>query len=360
VTWEEYTSEAVEIYVKRWDGFAWAEVGSGSAGGGGISQVGGSYNPDIAVAPDGTPYITWYANEGFGNIEIYVRRWDGNAWVAVGPGSASQGGISDNPGLSRWPSIAIAPDSTPYIAWEDENGIYIRRWNGAVWEEVGAGSASGGGIAGGDGSNVSLAIGPDGVPYAAWEGFDGYWQIYVRRWNGSTWEEVGAGSASGGGISDNDTHSNYPEIAIGLDGTPYVVWMDAEGWPSEEYYIVIRRWDGTSWVEVGEGSSGWGGISGTIGSSYYPSVIIAPDGTPYVTWDQWDEAAETVDIYVRRWDGSGWEEAGPGSGSAGGISNTGHGYHSSINVALDGTLYVVWSDNFPGGLVEIYIRSCCE
>ena len=46
-----------------------------------------------------------------------------------------------------FPSVAVAPDGTPYVAWHDYNPvpteIYVRRWNGSSWEEVGAGSASG-------------------------------------------------------------------------------------------------------------------------------------------------------------------------------------------------------------------------
>lgn len=51
---------------------------------------------------------------------------DSNAgWEEVGAGSASAGGISDNYGVSVYPSLAISPDGTPYIAWEDwSDSIY--------------------------------------------------------------------------------------------------------------------------------------------------------------------------------------------------------------------------------------------
>jgi hypothetical protein len=43
----------------------------------------------------------------------------------AGIGSASGGGISDNSGASYSPSLAIAPDGTPYVAWHDDtNGDY--------------------------------------------------------------------------------------------------------------------------------------------------------------------------------------------------------------------------------------------
>ena len=71
-------------------------------------------------------------------------------WQEVGAGSATGGGISNNTGTSNNPSVAVAPDGTPYVAWHDgtsgNHEIYVRRWNGSTWEEVGAGSATGGGI----------------------------------------------------------------------------------------------------------------------------------------------------------------------------------------------------------------------
>jgi hypothetical protein len=118
----------------------------------------------------------------------------------------------------------------------------------------------------------------------------------VRRWNGSAWEEVGAGSASGGGISNNSGDSKYPALAVAPDGTPYIAWDDTSDGDAEIY---VRRWNGSAWEEVGTGSSSDGGISDNSGDSRRASVAITPGGTPYVTWD--DTTGGDVEIYVRRW-----------------------------------------------------------
>ena len=233
-------------------------------------------------------------------------------WHEVGTDSACAGGISDNSGDSTSPSVAIAPDGTPYVTWYDGSGgddeIYVRRWNGSSWEEVGAGSASGGGISdnSGNSKDPSVDIAPNGAPYVTWrDDSDGDYEIYVRRWNGSSWEEVGAGSASGGGISDNSSWSHGPTVAIAPDGTPYVAWYDDSSGDSEIY---VRRWNGNSWEEVGASSASGGGISDNSGSSWNPSLAIALDDTPYVAWD--DVSSGGWEIYVRRWNGSSWEEVG--------------------------------------------------
>ncbi len=361
VAWHDYSTGGLsEVYVRRWNGSSWAEVGTGSASGGGISDnSGGSRSPSVAVDPDGTPYVAWLDDSVGSGSEIYVRRWDGNTWEEVGTNSASGGGISGNDGNSRDPSVATAPDGTPYVAWHDSTSdnseIYVRRWGGNTWEEVGAGSAGGGGISANDGDSrdCSLAIAPDGTPYVAWrDNSGGDSDVYVRRWDGDTWEEVGAGSASGGGISDSDGDSRYPSMAIGPDGVPYVAWEDG-GFANREIYV--RRWNGSSWEEVGPGSASGGGISDNSGNSGKPSVSAAADGVLYVAWLDNSETS-TYEIYVRRWNGSAWEEAGSGSASGGGVSaNSGWSGMPSVSVGPAGVSYVAWSD-YSGGDPDIYVR----
>ncbi len=367
VAWQDGGGEA-QIYVKRWNGQTWEEVGSGSASGGGISNTNGlSQRPSIAIAPDGKPYVTWdYFNPYEGSTEIYVRMWDGQDWVEVGEGSASGGGISNTFSESSFsPVIAIAPDGTPYVAWSDysDSGygyqIYVRAWNGSSWGEVGNGSASGGGISNTTdySTNPSIAISLDGTPYVVWE--EGQYRIYVRYWDGNTWAEVGAGSASGGGVNNEILMSRDPTIAVAPDGTPYVGWGVSyySPYPMESFsQIYVRAWDGATWAEVGTGSASGGGISNNLGTSILPSIAISQDGTPFVSWS--DSTGGALDIFVRSWSGNAWEEVGAGSASGGGISRTYSSVsNSSITIAPDGTPYVVWE---ASAYSEIYIRRYIE
>ena len=138
-----------------------------------------------------------------------------------------------------------------------------------------------------------------------------YWQVVAKDEHGATktgpvwhfttreapgWQEVGTGSATGGGISDNDSQSSFASVAIAPDGTPYVAWSDDS---SGDYEIYVRRWNGSTWEEVGTGSASGGGISDNTGDSYNPSMAIAPDGTPYVAWHNNCDGDD--EIYVLRW-----------------------------------------------------------
>ena len=285
----------------------WLEMGSGSASGGGISDTSkDSTVPAIAVTSGGTLYVAW-SDESNGNNEIYVKRWDGASWTELN-GSASGGGISVNGGISSSPSIAVALDGTPYVAWSDgtsgNNEIYVRSWDGANWTEVGAGSASGGGISGtgGESAAPSIAVAPGSTPYVAWEEETGEENrdIYVKRWNGAIWEGVG-GSAAGGGISQNSGFSNDSSMGIAPSGTVYVAWSDLTSGSSEIY---VRQWNGESWVPVGTGSDSGGGISDNDAMSWVPSIAISADGTLYVAWQ--DSSSGDSEIYVRQWNGESW------------------------------------------------------
>jgi len=141
-------------------------------------------------------------------------------------------------------SLAIDGDGRPVVAWRDDSGgdfeIYLRRWNGDDWVEL-DGSASGGGISanGGDSRSPSLATLPGGAPIVSWRDDDsGDFEIYVRRWTGSAWVEMDAGSATGGGISANGGESWWPSLAVGPDG-PVVAWEDDSGGDDEIY---VRRY----------------------------------------------------------------------------------------------------------------------
>jgi hypothetical protein len=355
VAWANRNERQYEIYVRRWDGFAWQEVGAGSASGGGISNTSGDSKwLSMAVAPDGTPWVAWEDWTADGPA-IYVRHWDGSAWQEAGPGSASDDGIS-NGGYSRGPSVAVAPDGVPYVAWSENTSfgweVYVLRWDGSSWQEVGAGSASGIGISnsGGSAAGPSVAIAPDGTVYVAWENFADRSQVHIRRWIDSTWQEVGLGSASGGGISQSSGDAAEPVLAIAPNGRPYVAWYDNQSGDSEIY---VRSWTGSVWQEVGQGSAGGRGISGNSGHSETPSIAVNADGVPYVAWSDYESGISN--IFVRTWDGSAWLEAGAGGASDGGISkNSGDSWRPSLSISPTGIPFVAWYDDSLDDF-EIYV-----
>jgi len=115
----------------------------------------------------------------------------------------------------------------------------------------------------------------------------------------SNWWEVGPGSASGGGISNNDGRSRYPSLVLDSADYPVVAWCDDT---SGEWQIYIRRWDGSTWVEVGAGSASGGGISNDSERSMNPTVVVDSMDNPIVGWSNNLSSSG----HIKRWDGSAW------------------------------------------------------
>jgi len=349
VAWSDTSSGDAEIYLRRWDGAAWSELG-GSAGGGGISNnSGASLWPALAVGPDGNPWVAWH-DETPGAAEIYVRRWTGTAWEPVGSGSASGGGISNNNSDSRFVDLQVASAGLAYAAWVDgsagNNEVYVRQWNGSAWVAL-AGSASGGGI-----SNSSVRSGRPalalngGLPTVAWAEGGSVGEIYVRRYNGSAWVELGNHSASDGGISNTPGQSLYATIAY-TGGKPIVAWYDEIGGQWEIYAATL---EGNQWGAAGSGASTGGGISDTAGDSMEPN--LAASAVPFLVWQE--ETAADNEVYVRRLAGANWVEVGNGSAGGGGISDNSGDSDFPVAAIADGRLYVAWEDNSSGDY-EVYI-----
>jgi hypothetical protein len=354
VAWQDSASGRYEVYLRAWNGSAWAELASSASGTGlsASSQV--ARYPSLALESGGNPVVAW-SDSGTGNPEIYLKRWTGTSWAEVG-GSATVGGVS-NKGAgvasSQQCSLALDGSNSPAIAWQAAVGplgtftLYFKRWNGSSWGELG-GSATGSGVA----SPIvaaapSLAVNTSGNPVIAWQDAGGG-GIFLKLWNGSAWVELG-GSATGGGISGALATASTVSLALDVSGNPTVAWQDGS---SGKLQVYLKKWNGSSWVALG-GSATTGGVSATTAVAQSPSLALDTSGNPYVTWS--DSASGNLEIYLRYWNGSSWLELG-GSATSGGVSSTvGASTNPSLGLDSSGNPSLAWTDT-SSGKAEIYAR----
>ena len=324
--------------MRRFDGAAWAELGTASASGGGISNnSGASATPALAMDPSGQPIVAW-ADQTTGSSQIMLRQWNGTSWLPSV--------VVPSP-LGVTPALAVDGLDQPIVIWSEKptsplrSEIMARHWDGAVWQEMGIGSASGGGIsntAGYDSDMPSLAMAA-GMPVVAWQDYAG---IYVRAWTGSQWSEFGVGPARPGALSNRRSMIRAPQVALTAAGGAVVVWEDYS-----QAEIYAKLWDGDVWT-------GLEAVSNNASSSLYPALALDATDRPVVAWA--DNASGDFEIYVRRRNGGVWEEVGTGSAAGGGVSNTtGGSWNPSLGVDASGQITVAWADD-SSGRSQVYVR----
>ena len=160
------------------------------------------------------------------------------------------------------------------------------------WQQVGSSVATG--------SSASLALDEaTGYPVVA---YDDSSNIYVKRWNGSNWVQLG-------GILDVNTNSSFdPSLALDSSSNPVVSWWEFD-FDGNSYNIYVKRWDGSSWVQLGTFLD-----ANTNQNAFNPSLALDSAGNPVVSWSESDGISEN--IYVKRWNGSSWVNVGSGVLSA--------------------------------------------
>ena len=326
VAWQETSGDSTSIYVKRWDGSTWEQLG------GALDMV--EANPargaSLAVRPDGRPVVAWQEYEPtsgdrlFG-FNIFVKRWDGSNWrsrgrmlydsfsfrQALSPslalegnqpvvawvgtrthgdppravnwlnvdsfgGSVSGGSLNvDHEAYAATPSLALDSGGRPVVAWREHDffeprrsSVYVKHWDG-LWQLLG------GPLNVDDAAPAfapSLAVDDFDRPVVAWSESG----VYVKRWGGSEWHQLG-GRLDGG----------RPSLALDPGGHLVVALQHDKS-------IYVHRWDGTEWRQLG------GGLDIVPSEdAEFPSLAIDQDGNPVVAWQEGDRGDRK--IFVKRY-----------------------------------------------------------
>jgi uncharacterized repeat protein (TIGR01451 family) len=355
VAWADQRSGTFAIYVARHTAAGWQEL-AGSAHGFGISGSSGSARrPSIALDASGNPVVAWTQFTGTAS-DIEAARFDPaanggvGAWLALGA-SLSPGGISATGAASS--PVIVNTAAGPVIAWLDSSSgtpnVFVEQFAGGSWVPLGAGAASGMGVSGAAGGVADLALATDGTKVAvAWSQLvGGILQVYVKEYSGGTWQQL-AGSASGNGVSNSATDGRAPTLAY-QGGSLFAAWQDDA---SNYWEIYAVRYNGSAWVPAGDGAASAGGVSNTLGSATQPKLTSAA-GRLYLLWadDRIQSlTGNTISLYAKKWDGTQFVEELPGDASGPGVSDTG-GDPQQLAFTSDGSghPFVAWSEDTGNG-----------
>lgn len=177
--------------VKKWDGKSWFDLGSE---GGFISDARG--HEPVLVWDKSRKYLYAAFAEGSeedGECEkfcrIKVKRWDGSQWKIVGEKEFITDGFGTEVEL-----VASNIDDLIYAAFEnidsDSKKIRVKKWDGLRWSDIADDENPNGIISGILAIKPSLAIDEQDNLYISFAG-TGEKDIYVKKWNGEKWQEIG-------------------------------------------------------------------------------------------------------------------------------------------------------------------------
>lgn len=219
-----------------------------------------AYEPAVAVVAGHSPFVAWTEADVAPDPDT-----EAGAWVAsVNASSSVRSPIlsRDNTSASFYTdvrTVGIAADASgnAYLAqWEsdavdqDLTSLYVSKYAGGSFTNLGAVVS-----ADYDYNNLSVpsmvVIGSDlYIAYTEANATDYTQHVYVKKYNGSTWETLGGGPVSAFSASEHYDSDN-PDLEV-VDGTLYLAWSESD--QSTGTYIYVARWDGigSQWLLDGD------------------------------------------------------------------------------------------------------------
>ncbi len=253
---------------------------------------------------------------------------------------------------SQAPSI-LAIDGVPYVAWDEFDGskakIRVARLNaaGTAWERLGETLNPVAPINQSASQNAydsSLAA-VAGVPYVAWGEGDGVsTKIRVARLNadGSGWEKVGATLDPNSPINQTASRSGFEPSLITIGSVPYVAWAEDDG-VNDEIRVARLNSAGTGWEKVGQTLAPASPINQSSTQSSTDPSLAELNGVPYVAWSESDGSNYEIRAARLNAAGTGWEKVINASSPIN-QSNGHDGDDPSLSV-INGSLYIAWSED---------------
>jgi len=183
-------------YVAKWDGANWSEVGTGSN-----RLNANSYINTISIDTLNNIFVAGTFTDGLTDTDgnLYVAKWNGTSWSELGSGICAPFA-----NVIQIFSVLADPKGNLYAtgSLSVDSADYVSKWNGSSWDELGTGIHA----LNANTCIFSLCEDPSGNLYAAGAFTDTSTDItvppysgvihpnYVAKWDGTNWSELGTGT----------------------------------------------------------------------------------------------------------------------------------------------------------------------
>ncbi len=281
-----------------------------------------AYNPQVAVAVDGTTTVVWSRSNDVGSI-IWART------RPAGLGSTFRGAVNlsaDQQDAYYDPQVAVAANGATTVVWNRSNGVNniiqarTRPAGSIIFAAVENLSAGGQ-----DAYDPQVAVAAAGATTVVWTRSGGPHNIVQARTRP-------AGSiifAAAVNLSAGGQHAYEPQVVVAVDGATTVVWNRSNG---SNFIVQARTRPAGSIIFAAVVN-----LSATGQQAYEPQVVVAVDGATTVVWTRSNGVNSIVQARTR--------PAGSVTFAAAvNLSATGQSANSpQVAVAANGATTVVWN-----------------
>ena len=284
----------------------------------------------LAVDAQDRPVVAW---REYSPPAIYVRRWNGAGWDALGSLPLSYN-------VTNYPfALGLDTQGRPVVAYVDYVApsyvLSAQVWNGSAWALLG-----GGPLNPGSWQNVGIGLAMRGDdPVVALSTYvptvSPLYRILVNEGAAAAWTPLGTGV-----YRDVPTNAlAQPSLAVNGSGLPLLAFAQYTTAGNTDRHVYVSQWDGTQWLALGNELE--------LAQTYYPWPSIAVDGTgaPAVAWTTSDTTYATA-FSVGRWNGTAWSPVGNAYAFAQTIAYT-DGLLQLVYNPVNGRLAVALTANAP-------------
>jgi hypothetical protein len=293
-----------------------------------------SMDPAIAAGKDGSVVVAFTDTSG-GDTHPDV-------WIVRSADGGKSWGkpvdVSNTPGESSAPDVKVAPDGTIHVIWLDTSA-------GADSPDVWATASHDGGKTWDKAQDVSNTPGKSMTPSVAVGGDNSVDVVWTDTSSGAASPDVFFARSTDGGktwskavdVSNSPGISSECDVAVDEKGTIYVDWIDtSEGDKSPDVMVASSSDGGKTWSKMVNASK-------TPGLSSDPAIAAAGAGKIAVVWVDTSEGAASPDVWMTT-SGDGGKTFAPAKN----ISNTpGVSKEPDITVA-GGKVFAIWEEEEAG------------